>query len=129
MQSIEIDFDVFKALTQKRETESVTYNDVLRKLLGLSEHHASAPPTLTAPGDWVVKNVRFPQGTEFQATYKGTRHAGIVRNGKLVVGNTSYDSPSAAACDITGTAVNGWWFWQTKPPGSNDWRWMAAFRK
>ena len=35
MTTIEIDFDVFKELTIRRTTESVTYNDVLLELLGL----------------------------------------------------------------------------------------------
>jgi hypothetical protein len=35
MAMIEVDFEVFKALTARREQESVTPNDVLRGLLGL----------------------------------------------------------------------------------------------
>ena len=35
MHTIEIDFDVFKKLTAMRETETMAYNDVLRKMLGL----------------------------------------------------------------------------------------------
>ena len=35
MRTIEIDFDVYKALTLKRETEDVSYNDVFREILGL----------------------------------------------------------------------------------------------
>ena len=35
MEMIEIDFDVYKALTMKRTSQEVTYNDVLRELLDL----------------------------------------------------------------------------------------------
>jgi negative regulator of replication initiation len=35
MQTIQIDFDVYKALTVRRSSEDVTYNDVLREMLGL----------------------------------------------------------------------------------------------
>ena len=34
MPTIEIDFEVFKALTMQREAESISYNDVIRGLLG-----------------------------------------------------------------------------------------------
>ena len=34
--TIEIDFDVFKELTNRRKTENVSYNDVLRELLNLN---------------------------------------------------------------------------------------------
>lgn len=35
MMTIDIDFDVFKELTRRRSSEEVTYNDVIRELLGL----------------------------------------------------------------------------------------------
>ena len=37
MHTIEIEFDVFKALTNLRESETVTYNEVIRRLLNLPE--------------------------------------------------------------------------------------------
>ena len=39
---IEIDFEVFKALTAKRESETDTYNSVIRRLLKLSETNGLA---------------------------------------------------------------------------------------
>jgi hypothetical protein len=45
MTSIEVDFDVYKVLTMKRETESVTYNDVLRKMLGLGAREPAGATT------------------------------------------------------------------------------------
>jgi len=41
MAAIEIDFDVFKELTQRRRDESVTYNDVIRALLGWQPHYVN----------------------------------------------------------------------------------------
>ena len=35
MQTIEIDFDVFKEITVRRKNEGITPNDVLRELFGL----------------------------------------------------------------------------------------------
>ena len=34
MRNIEVDFDVYKALTLRRPSEGVSENDVLRELLG-----------------------------------------------------------------------------------------------
>ncbi len=38
MPSIDIDFDIYKELTSLRETEDVTYNDVIRELLELKSN-------------------------------------------------------------------------------------------
>ena len=37
MHTVEVDFDVLKALMTRREVESVTYNDVIRRLIGLDK--------------------------------------------------------------------------------------------
>ena len=134
--TIEIDFDVFKKLTVMRETEAVTYNDVLRRVLHLGV--PSKAPTDQVPpedkrlselqGAWVTKNVPFPHGTEFRATHKGRIHYGKVEGGALVVDGKSYDSPSAAAVAITGTSVNGWVFWECRKSRDDVWRTMKAFR-
>ena len=48
MPTIEIDFDVFKALTLRRPSEEVSENDVLRQLLHLPAKVQEAP-TLASP--------------------------------------------------------------------------------
>ena len=48
MRTIEVDFDVFKALTARRANEAVTENDVLRSLLGLNAKQAAHAIALTA---------------------------------------------------------------------------------
>src|SRR5205809_256498 len=103
MPTIEVDFDVFKALTLRRPSEEVSENEVLRKVLGLPSHKSeSAQPSTPAAGDWVTKGVRFPVGTEFRATYKGQTHLGRVEGGALKLSGKRFDSPSAAAMSITG---------------------------
>src|ERR671937_608590 len=98
MPTIDVDFDVFKALTLRRPTEDVSENDVLRQLLGLpARKHAGTQTAAPQPGDWVTKGVRFPAGTEFRATYKGETHLGRVEGGALVLSGKRYDTPSAAA--------------------------------
>jgi hypothetical protein len=131
MRTIEVDFDVFKALTLRRPTESVTENDVLRELLGLPRAGRS-PTTVVStpePGAWVSKGVRFPPGTEFRAHYKGETHLARVDNGALVLSGQRYDTPSAAAMAITGSPVNGWTFWECRMPGQAAWQMIKALRR
>ena len=124
MQTIEIDFEVFKALTARRTTESVTYNDVIRSLLGLNATSAT-----TRPGAiWVYKDVAVPVGTRFRAHYKGQTHHGEIEPRGLVVEGVLRSSPSDAAKAITNTNVNGWTFWECQLPGSSRWRAISSLR-
>ena len=133
MHSIEIDFDVFKALTARRASEAVSYNDVMREVLGFGPApHASATGEQgTAPeaADWVAKGVRFPAGTEFRASYKGQTILGKVAGGALRVNGETHTSPSAAAVAITGNPVNGWVFWECRVPGASSWRIIKSMRR
>jgi hypothetical protein len=130
MPAIDIDFDVFKAITLRRPSEDVSENDVLRQLLGLpAKRHAALPTSTPQPGDWVSKGVRFPAGAEFRATHKGQTHLGRVEGGALVLNGKRYDTPSAAAMSITGSPVNGWTFWQTRLPGQAGWKPIKSLRK
>ncbi|MCK4815154.1 DUF4357 domain-containing protein, partial [bacterium] len=54
---------------------------------------------------------------------------GKVEPGALVVDNTSFNSPSAAAVKITGNPVNGWTFWECRMPGESSWRMIKSLRK
>lgn len=118
MPSIEIDFDVYKQLTVLRETETVTYNDVVRKLLKLpSQPHAKAEASTGAP--WIVSDTSFPAGSEFIVEYKGELISGLVKDGKLQLSDgRKFTTPSAAAVSVTGSNVNGWRFWKCKLPGA-----------
>ena len=130
MRTIEVDFDVYKALMLRRPSEDVTENDVLRELLGLSRSSKSAAPANSpAPGDWVTKGVRFPAGTEFRANYKGQIYLGRAENGALVLNGKRFDTPSAAAMSITKNPVNGWTFWECRVPGRASWQMLKALRK
>lgn len=126
MSTIEVDFDVFKALTSRRPTESTTYNDVLREVLGLQRSPLPQGSVVPRGSAWEVKGKSFPAGTEFRAKHKGKEYAGRVEGGALVVQGKRFDSPSPAAMAITGTSVNGWRFWECKRPGDATWRLMTA---
>ena len=130
MKTIDVDFDVYKALTLRRPSEDVTENDVLRELLGLPRSSKSTNAATTpAPGDWVTKGVRFPAGTEFRANYKGQTYLGRVEGGALVLNGERFDTPSAAAMSITKNPVNGWTFWECRVPGRASWQILKALRK
>src|SRR5205807_10397357 len=59
MPTIEVDFDVFKALTARRLTEDVSENDVLREMLRLPKQPTRPVRSdVPAPDDWVTKGVR-----------------------------------------------------------------------
>lgn len=130
MPSIEVDFDVFKALMAMRPSEEVTENDVLRGMFHLSpKTSASAPSDGQAPGDWVAKGVRFPLGTEFRAKYKGETYLARVEGGALVLNGEAFDSPSKAAMVITKSPVNGWVFWECRLSGKSRWQMIKSLRK
>jgi hypothetical protein len=124
MVAIDVDFEVFKALTVRRRSEDMTANDVLREVLSLPTpaKRADAPTPGDGGGAWTPKGVTFPYGTEFRATYKGQQYTAVAKNGALVLNGKRYSSPSAAAVSITKNAVNGWRFWECLAPGSTEWR-------
>ena len=131
MYPIEVDFEVYKQLTVRRTTEDISYNDVIRGLLGLKQAKTNSPPEsgLGGQDDWVTKGVRFPVGTEFRAIYKGQTYTARVEAGGLAVNGSRYDSPSAAAVAITNNAVNGWRFWECRLPGKSSWQSIETLRR
>ena len=130
MRTIEVDFDVYKALTMRRPSEDVSENDVLRQLLGLSASRGpSSASGVPAPGEWVIKGIRFPTGTEFRAKYKGQTWLARVEGGALVLNGKRYDTPSAAAVSVTENPVNGWTFWECRLPGQAGWKMIKSLRR
>ena len=130
MQSIDIDFDVFKALTNRRTTEEETYNDVLRKLLNLGTQSPAEKSLLThSNGGWVTKGIYFPNGTEFKSTYKGRNYTAQIKEGAFYYNDKKYGSPSAAAIAITDNSVNGWIFWECRFPGQSQWRSLKSVKE
>lgn len=122
--TIEIDFDVYKEITKRRENPKTTENDVLREQFNLDQldnlnrvyeqHNEVREP-------WVWKGVTFPHGTKFRAEYKGRTYNAQAEDGALIYENKQYKSPSRAARAVTGNSVNGWIFWECKKPGSDNW--------
>ena len=128
MAMIEVDFEVFKEITARRETEEMTPNDVLRSLLGLDTRPSGAGSTTTALKGWSYKGILFPNGTEFKASYKGTMYLANVTADQLMLDGKVMNSPSEAAMAITRTAVNGWTFWKCRFPESRRWQKLSSLR-
>lgn len=134
MQQIDIDFEVFKALTMMRRNEAHTYNEVIRDLLGiqqspgrrLTEGFSSLTDGLSSsnePGGFLSRGLFLPNGTMLRATHKGKEYrASISNDGWFDEDGTPRNSPSEAASHITGNNVNGRRFWQAKRPSDTDWR-------
>ena len=125
MVALDVDFEVFKALTNRRIAESVSYNDVLRDILGLPEEFLE---TSAQTKGWSWKGVFLPDGTELKTQHKGTAYTAKIENGKWIQEEKLYNSPSAAAFSITGHGINGWWFWFVKRPDDPAWMPLGKLR-
>lgn len=139
---IEIDFEVFKALTALREDEADSNNKVLRRVLGLQDNPDPvqlAEQRLGRPlgeldravlgfGVWFGQ-VHLPEGTKLRATYKGRTYWAEIKNGNwLGEDRKERRSPSDAAGAISGTNVNGWRFWYAQRPNDPEWRRLDELR-
>lgn len=145
---IEIDFEVFKGLTARLESEADSYNEVIRRLLGLPASDATLLPgeidvpglpaaavprrgllDLASTGGVWFSSVFFPDGTVFRATYKGKTYRAKIQNSQWIdeLGRVR-TSPSDAASAISRTNVNGWRFWYVKRPSDEDWQRMDALK-
>jgi hypothetical protein len=124
---IDVDFDVFKALTAMRRAENHTYNDVLRELLDIKDssnisEKSDISDELTQDFGLHSRGLFLPENTKLKAVYKGKEYHARVRDGMIVnKTGTTFTSPSGAASSITQTTVNGWRFWQAKRPNDTDW--------
>jgi hypothetical protein len=126
---IDIDFEVFKALTTMRESENTTYNDVLRRILELPQIEAAPSPKGPISGkSFIAEGVEFPNGTEFRMRHKGQWFTATVSDGCLVQNGKGFSSVSKPACEITHTSVNGWKYWECRFPGHADWQSIDTLR-
>lgn len=134
MKTIEIDFDVHRAIEAERRGFHDTPNAVLRRMLQLGPAEpeagfADAPMASLAPPEhaWIRKGVELPQGTELRLSYAGVEARGQVAEGRLNFAGASYRSPSPAVASAVETArgdkvqVNGWKHMDARRPGDDRW--------
>lgn len=125
---IQIDFEVYKALTAALKDERDTYNEVIRRLLGLQEKPVLEESAGQTIATWFGYGVSLPTGTQLRTNYKRTERLGIVRAEGLEVEGQLYPSLSAAAIGIVGQNTNGWTFWKYHDALSRSWKPMMALR-
>ena len=125
---IEVDFEVFQLIVLEKRGFDEPDNDVLRRLLGLSNSPIESAPPLNVPSrSWLGQGVELPEGTKLRMTYGGTEHAGVVAGEKWKVGDQYYNTPSQAASGVARTRaggktmLNGWKYWYVKRPSDTTW--------
>jgi hypothetical protein len=124
MKQIEIDFDVYKMLTAMLETEEMTLSDVIRRL---AKPPAQAPRQAVGKS-FIADGVEFPHGTDFRMRHKGQWFTAKVSDGCLLQNGKGFGSVSKPACEITGTSVNGWKYWECRFLGHTDWQSIDTLR-
>lgn len=121
---VEIDFEVFKALTNMRDSESDSYNEVLRRLLNLRPV-GGRRPDVSGTGR-ILGGRHLPNGTQLRANYKLRTYRAEITDGELLLNGRRYSSASAAARAVTGNNVNGLTFWEVRRPGDTVWSKLSA---
>ncbi len=122
MQTIEIDSDVFNALSSRQTSGNVTLNNVLRNLLGLNKSETDVKKSKVESWlPWVTEGLTFPHGTLFRCRYKGRLHMAKVDNGSLVLRGRRFLSLTEAVYAITRMYVSdAWLFWENWMPVANE---------
>ena len=95
--------------------------DVFQVLKNLDNVELVSPKNPIDGLPWIIDGLAFPKGTEFRGKYKGYFYYGKVSGGALMMNGKEFLSPSAAAMTITRSSVDGWLFWDCKPPGASSW--------
>ena len=127
LRTIEIDFDVHKAVETARTSFSESPNDVLRRLLEIDTKKVAAPAEPAGGRAWSGKGVSLPHGTQLRMDYNGAQHVGTIDNGVWSVEGKTFKSPSAAAGGValtkhgTHPSLDGWVYWRAKRPGDHRW--------
>lgn len=135
--TIEIDFDVHKIIEAERLSFDEKPNDALRRLLRLpplASAKQSVPKAVNGQRPWSAEGVMLAHGTLLRMRYNGRQHEGQIVDGKWVVEGKTFDSPSGAASGIATTKrgkrtrLDGWIYWEVKPPGDTSWTAIHALR-
>ena len=72
----------------------------------------------------------LPNGSLLRATFKGKTHFAEIIEGRWFdrESGSRRTSPSQAAKMITGSATNGWLFWEIQRPGETGWVRLGSLR-
>lgn len=129
MRTIEIDFDIHKAIETHRTSFEETPNDVLRRILQLGESKKNSFLKGEEAGrSYTYQYMELPHGTEARMSYNGQQHLAHIENGFWITEDGQrHKSPSGAARHVAVTRsggktnLDGWKYWEARKPGSTDW--------
>ncbi len=136
MQTVEIDFDVYKRIQLERHGYDDSENDALRRLLGMGEvqHQIPSVELLNGQRSWRDGDVILPHQTDLRMSYGRASHQGQIVDGKWVVAGKVFDTPSGAASGVArtkkgkATRLDGWNYWEVKRPGDREWKALSTLR-
>ena len=129
--SVDIDFEVYQLIVLEKRGFDEADNDVLRRLLGLSE---SSGPSDGPTESWQGKGVELPNGTRLRMTHGGTEYRGTIVERKWNIGDEYFNTPSQAASGVARTKqgrktmLNGWKYWYIKRPVDTSWVLLDTLR-
>lgn len=139
LRTIEIDFEIHKAIEAERRSFDEPEYVALRRLLKMEDVEAPKSPENEVGRDgrpFVEDGVSVVHGSDARMRYlRGTQlYEGKFLDGMLVVDGTAYPTLSAAASDLARTkegkktSLNGWLYWEVRAPGTAKWRAMKDLR-
>jgi hypothetical protein len=129
--TIEIDFDLYKAIVANSHYFNEQPNDVLKRLIRLkNENSISALPenNQTQSAGLLVRGNVLKNGLNLQKRYKGKLYEAKVLNGYIEMAGNKYPSPSSAGIAITKSNVNGWRFWNYFDEKENKWKVLETLK-
>lgn len=137
--SMEIDFDIYKLIEAERRGFDEPQYLALRRILKLPEVSQSPKaeqPVSESGRSWREGLVEIPHGALAKMEYDRGRqvYEGKFLDGRIVVGDKSFDSLSSAASALAiskrgdSPSLNGWKYWYALLPGEKNWRSLADMR-
>lgn len=119
MPTIRVDDDVYEALAKRGKVFVDTPNTVLRGILQLPDRRPAdgAVPKSGALMPLVEAGELQPGDALIWPRRTTTYHATVTTDGRLRIGDDTFDTPSAAAQSLTGYNVNGWKEWRRASDG------------
>ena len=105
--------------------------DVIRRLITVSRASESKVPGRVE--GVLASGTAIPNGLELRFNYKKKLLPAVTREDRIWIGDTAFDSPSAAAVaaaellGFPGRSLNGWWYWEYQNDG-HHWRRLSGLR-
>ena len=121
MESIKPDSSLSDKPVSRSSFNKMNQIDVFQPFKNMDNVELDSPKNPIDGLPWIIDGLAFPKGTEFRGKYKGYFYYGKVSGGALMMNGKEFLSPSAAAMTITRSSVDGWLFWDCKPPGASSW--------